>query len=49
MLLNGDKFVIEVSEDILSNMNEIVFVVKYNDILYLFCICFRENGDCMLI
>lgn len=48
-LLNGDEFVTEVSEDIPSNMNETVFVAKYNDISYPLRIRSRENGDRMSI
>ncbi|QUG82032.1 tRNA lysidine(34) synthetase TilS [Bacillus nitratireducens] len=49
ILPNGDKFVTEVSEDIPSNMNETVFVAKYNDISYPLRIRSRENGDRMSI
>lgn len=48
-LSNGDKLVTEVSEDIPSNMNETVFVAKYNDISYPLRIRSRENGDRMSI
>lgn len=48
-LSNGDELVIEVSEDIPSNMNETVFVAKYNDISYPLRIRSRENGDRMSI
>ena len=48
-LPNGDKLVTEVSEDIPSNMNETVFVAKYNDISYPLRIRSRENGDRMSI
>ncbi|MEM5629964.1 tRNA lysidine(34) synthetase TilS [Bacillus toyonensis] len=37
------------SEDIPSNMNETVFVAKYNDISYPLRIRSRENGDRMSI
>ncbi len=47
--MNGDEFVTEVSEDIPSNMNETVFVAKYNDISYPLRIRSRENGDRMSI
>lgn len=47
ILPNGDKLVTEVSEDIPSNMNETVFVAKYNDISYPLRIRSRENGDRM--
>ncbi len=48
-LSNGDKLVTEVSEDIPSNMNETVFVAKYNDISYPLRVRSRENGDRMSI
>ena len=48
-LSNGDKLVTEVSEDIPSDMNETVFVAKYNDISYPIRIRSRENGDRMSI
>ena len=48
-LSNGDKLVTEVSEDIPSDMNETVFVAKYNDISYPLRIRSRENGDRMSI
>lgn len=47
--IERDEFVTEVSEDIPSNMNETVFVAKYNDISYPLRIRSRENGDRMSI
>ncbi|KEK21589.1 tRNA lysidine(34) synthetase TilS [Bacillus gaemokensis] len=48
-LANGDELVAEVNEKIPSNMNETVFVAKYNDISYPLLIRSRENGDRMSI
>ncbi|MFJ8531344.1 tRNA lysidine(34) synthetase TilS [Bacillus sp. NPDC094106] len=48
-LANGDKIIAEINEEIPSNMNETVFVAKYNDISYPLLIRSRENGDCMSI
>ncbi|WP_026593126.1 tRNA lysidine(34) synthetase TilS [Bacillus sp. UNC437CL72CviS29] len=48
-LANGDELVAEVNEEIPSNMNETVFVAKYNDISYPLHIRSRENGDRMSI
>lgn len=48
-LVNGDEFVTEVSKELPSNMNETVFVAKYNDVSYPLLIRSRENGDRMSI
>ncbi|PEB51986.1 tRNA lysidine(34) synthetase TilS [Bacillus pseudomycoides] len=48
-LANGDKIIAEINEEIPSNMNETVFVAKYNDISYPLLIRSRENGDRMSI
>ncbi|PEF73211.1 tRNA lysidine(34) synthetase TilS [Bacillus pseudomycoides] len=48
-LANGDELVAEVNEELPSNMNETVFVAKYNDISYPLLIRSRENGDRMSI
>lgn len=48
-LANGNELVAEVKEELPSNMNETVFVAKYNDISYPLLIRSRENGDRMSI
>ncbi|WP_459503791.1 tRNA lysidine(34) synthetase TilS [Bacillus sp. C1] len=48
-LANGDEFVAEINEELPSDMNETVFVAKYNDISYPLHIRSRENGDRMSI
>lgn len=48
-LANGDKLIAEVIEEIPSDMNEMVFVAKYNDMSYPLLVRSRENGDRMSI
>lgn len=49
VLPNGDELIVEVSNEFPQQVNETIFVAKYNEISYPLSVRTRENGDRMSI